>query len=249
MRSPVWAATALALATAGTAAADVAITYKVTEDGQPKGASAQYITAEKMRLDDPDHDLIVEFASGKMTMVDKKKNEYFEVTRDEMVRAAEAMQKKMDEAMAKMPPAMREKMAGAMGGGGGLLAVTVGTGSRKIAGYDAHPYTVTVGTVMQRELWAAEIPIPQPAVDAQASLALLAAPMMKNAAKAVEEMKKVKGFPLYESTTVKVLKSKTTVKEATEVKTSAVDPKVFVIDTTKLKKVESPFAKMMKSAQ
>ena len=37
-----------------------------------------------------------------------------------------------------VPPAMREKMAGMMGGMG-EFTVTPGTGTRKIAGYDAHP--------------------------------------------------------------------------------------------------------------
>jgi hypothetical protein len=248
MRSPVWAAAALALVTAGPLAADVTIAYKLTEDGQPKGTSAQYISSEKLRLEQPDQDMIVEFATGKMTFIDKKKNEYWEVTRAELMSAMEASQKKMDESMAKVPPAMREKMA-AMMGGGGLLTVTPGTGSRKIAGYDAHPYAIAMGTMMQQELWAAEIAIPQPAIDARASMTLLANPMMKNAAKAMEEMKKVKGFPLAESTTVKIMgKTKTNGKEATEVKTSAIPASVFALPAG-AKKVESPFAKMMKSAQ
>jgi hypothetical protein len=247
MRSPVWAAAALALATAGTAAADVTIVYKLTEDGQPKGTSAQYVSSEKMRLEQPDHDMIAEFATGKMTMIDKKKNEYWEITCAELKSAGAAMQKQMDEQMAKIPPAMREKMAGMMGGMG-EFTVTPGTGTKKIAGYDAHPYAVAMGKMMQQELWAAEIPMPQSAVDANACMTL-ASPMMKSAAKAVEEMKKVKGFPLSESTTVKVMgKTKTTGKEATEIKTSAIPASVFALPAG-LKKVESPMAKMLKSGQ
>lgn len=245
MRSPIWAAGALALATAGTAAADVTIVYKLTEDGQPKGTSAQYFSSEKMRMEQPDQDMIAEFATGKMTMLDKKKNEYWEITCAEMKSAADSMQKKMDEQMAQMPPAMREKMQGMMGGGG-VFTVTPGAGTRKIAGYDARQYTVTMGKMMEQELWAAELPIPQPAFETNACMTL-ANPMMKQAAKAVEEMKKVKGFPLYESTTVKFMgKTKTTGKEATEIKTSAVPASVFVLPAG-AKKVESPFAKMMKS--
>jgi len=247
MRSPVWAAAALALTTAGSAAADVTIAYKLTEDGQPKGTSAQYVSSEKMRLEQPDQDMIVEFATSKMTFIDKKKNEYWEVTCAELKSAMESAQKKMDESMAKIPPAMREKMAGMMGGGA-ALTVTPGTGSRKIAGYDAHPYAVAMGTMMKQELWAAEIAVPQPAIDAGACMTL-ANPMMKNAAKAIEEMKKVKGFPLAESTTVNIMgKTRTNGKEATEVKTSAIPASVFALPAG-AKKVESPFAKMMKSGQ
>jgi hypothetical protein len=247
MRSPVWAAAALALATAAPLAADVTIVYKLTEDGQPKGASTQYFSSEKMRLEQPDQDMIAEFATGKMTMIDKKKNEYWEITCAELKSAAESMQKKMDEQMAQMPPAMREKMAGMMGGGG-AFTVTPGAGTRKIAGYDARQYTVTMGNLMQQELWAAELPIPQPAFETNACMSL-ANPMMKQAAKAVDEMKKVKGFPLLESSTVKFMgKSKTTGKEATEIKTTPVPASVFALPTG-AKKVESPMAKMLKSAR
>jgi hypothetical protein len=247
MRSPVWAAAALALTTAGTAAADVTIHYKLTEDGQPKGTSAQYVTAEKMRLENPDQDMTVEFATSKMTFLDKKKNEYWEVTCAELKSAADGMQKRMDESMTKVPPAMREKMA-AMMGGGGQFTVTPGTGSKKIAGYDTHPYKIAMGTMMQQEMWAAELPIPQPAIDARACMTL-ANPMMKNATKAIEEMKKVKGFPLSESTTVNIMgKTKTSGKEATEVTTSAIPASVFALPAG-AKKVESPIAKMMKSGQ
>jgi hypothetical protein len=247
MRSPVWAAAALALVTAGSAGADVTIVYKLTEDGQPKGTSAQYISSEKMRMEQPDHDMIVEFATGKMTMIDKKKNEYSEITCAELKSAGEAMQKKMDESMAQMPPAMREKMAGMMGGAG-KITVTAGTGTRKIAGYDAHPYAVAMGTAMQQELWAAEIPVPQPALSSQECVAL-ASPMMKSASKAVEEFKKIKGFHLAESTTVKIMgKTKTSGKEATEIKTSAIPASVFALPAG-AKKVESPMAKMLKSGQ
>jgi hypothetical protein len=247
MRSHVWAAAALALVTAGPLAADVTIVSKLTEDGQPKGTSAQYVSSEKMRLENPDHDMIMEFATGKMTMVDKKKNEYWEITCAELKSAGEAMQKKTDEAMAKIPPAMREKMAGMMGGGG-QLTVTPGTGTRNIAGYDAHPYSLAMGTTLKKELWAAEIPMPQHAIEANACMSL-ANPMLKGASKAVEEMKKVKGFPLSESTTVTVMgKTKTSGKEATEVKTSAIPASVFALPPG-AKKVESPMAKMMRPPQ
>ena len=247
MRSPVWAAAALALTTAGSAAADVTINYKLTEDGQPKGTSAQYVSSEKMRLENPDTDMIVEFGTGKMTMIDKKKNQYSEITCTELKAAGEAMQKKMEESMATIPPAMREKMAGMMGGAG-QFTVTPGTGTRKIAGYDAHQYTIAMGTTMQQELWAAEIAIPHPAIEANAC-ASLANPMMKSASKSVEEMKKVKGFPLSESTTVKIMgRTKTTGKEATEIKTSAIPASVFALPAG-LKKVESPMTKMLKSGQ
>src|SRR5512134_1537660 len=102
-------------------------------------------------MSNPDNDIIVEYASGRFVSIDHKKKEYWETTRDEMnaqlaqVNAKmEAAQKEMEANLQKMPPAMREKMAGMMGGIAASVTVTPGTGTRKVAGYDTRPYTITM---------------------------------------------------------------------------------------------------------
>ena len=258
MRSDrVWAAAALALSIAVPAAAeDVTIVYNLTENGQPKGTSTQYVSSEKMRMSNPENDIIVEYASGRFVSIDHKKKEYWETTRDEMnaqlaqVNAKmDEQQKKMQEQMANMPPAMREKMSSMMGGIAAQVSVTPGTGSRKIAGYDTKPYTIAMGDMMKQELWNAEIAFPAPAVDARNSMMALNNPMMKGAKDLVEKMKQVKGIPLSETTTVKILMKTTTVtREATSVKTGPIEASAFALPAG-YKKVESPLAKMAKSAK
>lgn len=253
----VWAAAALAVCVAAPAIADdVTIVYNMTENGQPKGTATQYVSSEKMRMSNPDNDIIVEYASGRFVSIDHKKKEYWETTRDEMAAQLQQMnakmeeqQKKMQEQMANLPPAMREKMGNMMGGIAAQVEVKPGTGTKKIAGYDTRPYTITIGEMMKQELWNADIAFPTPAMDARNSLMALNNPMMKGAGQLVEKMKSVKGIPLSETTTVKILmKTVTSTREATSVKTGAIDPSAFALPAG-YKKVESPLAKMAKSAK
>jgi hypothetical protein len=252
-----WAAAALALSCVVPAFADdVTIVYNLTENGQPKGTATHYVSSERMRMSQPESDIIVEYASGRFVAIDHKKKEYWETTRDEMAAQLQQMnakmeeqQKKMQEQMQNMPPAMREKMGALMGGIAAQVNVTPGTGTRKIAGYDTKPYTITMGEMMKQELWNAEIAFPTPAMDARNSMMTINNPMMKGATQLVEKMKSVKGIPLSETTTVKVMmKTVTNSREATSVKMGAIDASAFALPTG-YKKVESPLAKMAKSAK
>ena len=246
-----WAGLALALSLAPAAAADdVTIVYNLTENGQPKGTATQYVSSEKLRMSNPDGDLIIEYASGRMVSIDHKKKEYWETTRDEMTAQITQMNAKMEESMKNLPPAMREKMGNMMGGVAAQVSVAPGTGTKKIAGYDTKPYTISMGEMMKQETWNTEsIPFPKPAIDARNNLMTLNNPMMKGAKDLVEKMKQVKGVPLAETTTVKILtKTTTTSREATSVKTGAIDPSVFALPAG-YKKVESPLAKMAKSGK
>ncbi|MGH8574952.1 MAG: hypothetical protein ACREX8_20645 [Gammaproteobacteria bacterium] len=243
-----WAAAgALALsATVPVAAEDVTIVYALTENGQPKGTATHYISSERFRTSQPDSDLIVEYGSGRFVSIDHKKKEYWETTRDEMNAKLEEQQNQMQ---AHMPPALREKMGNLMGGIAASVTATPGNGSRKIAGYDTKPYTVAMGEMMKQELWNADITLPTPAMDARNSLIALNNPMIKDAAKLVEEMKKVKGLPLSETTTVKILtKTVTTSREATEVKKGPIEASAFALPTG-YNKVESPLSKTVKQAK
>jgi hypothetical protein len=244
-------ALALSLAAVAAAAEDVTIVYNLAENGQPKGKATQYVSSEKMRMSNPDNDIIVEYASGRFVSIDHKKKEYWETTRDEMAAQLaqvnarmEEQQKKMQEQLQNMPPAMREKMGNMMGAMAAQVTVTPGTGSRKIAGYDTKPYTIAIGEMMKQETWNADIAFPTPAMDARNSLMALSNPMMKGAKDLVEKMKQVKGIPLAETTTVKILtRTTTTSREATEVKRGPIEASAFALPSG-YKKVESPLAKM-----
>src|SRR6185503_10828180 len=96
-----------------------------------------YISADKIRWASAEgSEMLAESAGGKFTIIDHKKKEYSVITLQDLDAAATAMQaqmKDMDEKMKNMPPAVREKMAGMMGGAS--VDVQKGAGSRTIAGY------------------------------------------------------------------------------------------------------------------
>lgn len=242
---------AAALAAAPCVAADLTIVYK-TSGSAGAGTATSYFSTEKMRMSDAERDTLVEYGPGRIVSIDHKKKEYSEVTMAELEAAMKAASEKMqamNAQMANMPPAVKEKMQAMMGGG--AVAVTKGA-TRKVAGYDCQDYDVTMGTMMTMHLCATTaIAPPSPNVDfrrfsafAGSSAALASNPMFKGI---VEEMKKVQGFTLAETTSVKMMGRNTeTSKEATEVKTGPIPAETFDVEAIAkgYKKVASPASKM-----
>ncbi len=227
---------------------DLTIVYKTTG---PNGAgtATSWFSADKMRMSDPERDTLVEYGTGRIVTVDHKKKEYSEITQAELESAMKAMNDQMQKAseqMANVPPAMREKMQAMMGGG----AATVTKGAtRKVAGYDCQDYDVAVGQMMSMHLCASTaVAPPAPNVDYRGgALAGLAAnPMMKGL---VNEMKKIQGFTLAESSTMKMMgRTMETTREATDVKRGPIPASTFdVAEITKgYKKVPNPLSRMAK---
>jgi len=243
-------------------AEDLTIVYKTTGQGGP-GTSTSYFSAEGMRTSDADRDTIIEYGPGRIISIDHKKKEYSEITLAEMEAAMKAASAKMEQASAQMqeqmknmPPAMREKMEQMMGGGSGSITVTKGA-VRKVAGYDCQDYDIKMSTMMDMVVCATTaIAPPAPNVDpskyaafAGPAAALAANPMFKGMAKLAEEMRKIQGFTLADSTSLKVMgRSFDSTKEATEVKKGPIPASAFDVAAIAkgYKKVENPMVKMAK---
>lgn len=252
------AALAAALCALPALAEDLTIVYKSTGPGGP-GTSTSYYSSEKMRSGDAERDTIIEYGTGRIVTIDHKKKEYSEITAAEMEAAMKAMQAKMQEMnaqMANMPPAVREKMESMMGGGAAAITVTKGA-SRKVAGYDCQDYDVKVGTMMTMDLCASTaVAPPAPNVDPSkyASMvgpaaALASNPMFKSFAKLADEMKKIQGFTLAETSKMSMMgRSFDSSKEATEVRKGPIPAAAFdVAEIAKgYKKVAHPMTKMAK---
>jgi hypothetical protein len=230
-----------------TAAEELTVVSKETSS-RGGTTSTLYISATKIRLSDPRHDTIYDGASGKMAVIDPQKKEYWESSAEEReagFRQVEEQMKKMQEQFANLPPAVREKMAGATGAPGASITVQKGTGTKKIAGYDCEQYLISMGDTIKIEKWVTQdLQMPLTLFDAQKA-SFAGNPMLKNFARMADEMKKIKGFPLGETTTIKGLPGVggETSREATEVKKGPIDPSVFAIPAG-YTKVESPFARM-----
>ena len=254
------AACAAALLAAPALAEDLTLVFKTTGSGGA-GTSTSYYSSEKMRTGDADNETIVEYGPGKIISIDHKKKEYSEITLAEMEAAMKAAAAKMDEAnaqmkeqMANMPPAVREKMEKMMGGVAGAVSVTKG-GTRQVAGYTCQDYAVAMGESMTTKICATTaLQVPAPNVDykkfssfAGSASAMANNPMFKSMGKMAEEMKKIEGFSIAESTSMKMMgKSMDSSKEAVEIKKGPIPASAFdVAEIAKgYKKVAHPVTKM-----
>ena len=218
------------------AAEDITVVSKTTANQGATTTSTQYITADRMRTSDGEHDTIVDVGAGRFTVIDHKKKEYFEFTREEML----ASMQKFEQQMAGPAGAMFEKM---MGGKVGEVTVQKGA-SRKLAGYDCTNYTFSLGENMRYEMCATQaLQLPAQYYDALKGPYSMMGPMGKRFDKLFEEMKKVKGFPVAMSSTVNVMGLKMNVaSEATEIRKGAIPATAFQLPAG-YKKKDTPFRK------
>jgi hypothetical protein len=254
------AAGAAALLAVSARAEDLTIVFKATGSGAA-GTSTSYYSSEKMRTGGGDTETIVEYGAGKITSIDHKKKEYSEITLAEMEAAMKAATAKMEQAnaqmkeqMAAMPPAMREKMEQMMGGVASSVTVTKG-GTRQVAGYTCQDYTVAMGQAMTTKVCATTaLKPPAPNLDyrkfasfAGAGAAMANNPMLKSMEKMADEMKKIEGFTIAESTSMKMMgKSMDSSKEAVEIKKGPIPASAFdvAVIAKGYKKVAHPATKM-----
>jgi hypothetical protein len=160
--------------------------------------------------------------------------------------------KKALEQMNNLPPDQKAKMEAMMGG---MFTVTVeksGT-SRKIAGYDCDNWTVAIGQFSKsEECRTTQLKYPAAAWEAYKGVAdtmkaMMAAmgPMATGAMKMQEQFKKMKGFPLANTTTTSVMGHKSVIAtEVTAVKYGSIPASEFEIPAG-YTKVDNPMIKSM----
>jgi hypothetical protein len=228
--------------------ADLTIVSQVTAAKQPPTTSTLYLGAAKVRSAQDKADSIFDLATGKLTMIDHQKKQYWETSMEEMDAMLRQVDQQMNEQMANIPPAMREKMAGLMGGGGAATVTVIkGSKTRVIAGHSCEQYTIKAGESYTAEQWLArDLQIPTQYWSLQRAQ-FASNPMLKRFAQVAEEMKKLKGFSLAQTVSMKgpMGMNLTTTTEAVEVKVGAIPAATFEIPGG-YKKVESPFLKMNK---
>jgi hypothetical protein len=254
------AACASVLLASAALAEDLTVVFKTTGGGNA-GTSTSYYSSEKMRTGDAQNETIVEYAAGKIVAIDHKKKEYSEITLAEMEAAMKEAAAKMEQAnaqmkeqMASMPPAVREKMEQMMGGAASSVTVTKG-GTRQVAGYACQDYVVAMGQALTTKVCATTaLQFPAPNVDfrkfasfAGAGAAMANNPLFQSMGKMVDEMKKIEGFTIAESTSMKMMgKTMDSAKEAVEIKKGPIPAAAFDVATIAkgYKKVAHPVTKM-----
>jgi hypothetical protein len=238
-------------------AEDLTIVFKSTGGGGG-GTVTHYFSSDKVRTGDADNETVMDYAAGKIVSIDHKKKEYSEITFAEMEAGLKAAAAKMDAAsaqmqqqMASMPPAMREKMEQMMGGAASAVTVTKG-GTRQVAGYTCQDYTLAMGQAMTMKMCATtalQYPMDYRKFQALAGSAAAMAnnPMFKGMGKMVEEMKKIEGMTIAESTSMKMMgRSSESSREAVEIKKGPIPAAAFDVAalTPGYKKVPHPVTKM-----
>ena len=215
-------------------AEEVTVVSRVTLNQGAPATSTQYVGEKMVRTTDGENDTIVDVANGRYTVINHKKKEYYEFTRDEMMAAMQQLEQQMAGPMG----AMMEKM---MGGKVGEVNVVKGA-ARKVAGYDCTSYTVTMGDNMKYDVCAAEsLTLPSAYYDALKGPYAMMGPASRRFVKVFEEMKKIKGFPVAMNTAVSVGPIKLRAdSEATEIKRGAIAASAFQVPAG-YKKKDSPF--------
>jgi hypothetical protein len=247
------AAAAASLLAAPVIAEDLTIVYKTTGAGGA-GSTTQYFASDKVRTGDADNETIMDYAAGRIVAVDHKKKEYSEITFAEMeagLKALAAKTDQMQEQMAAMPPAMREKMEQMMGGAASAVTVTRG-GTRQVAGYTCQDYTLAMGQAMTTKVCATtalQYPMDYRKYQALAGSAAAMAnnPLFKGMGKMVDELRKIEGLTIAESTSMKMMgRSMDSSKEAVEIKKGAIPAAAFDVAAIAkgYKKVAHPMTKL-----
>lgn len=233
MRSLSWRLVCALLFFAGPLSGDDLTILSTVTAGDSVTDSTQYLTSEYARSHSGQSDSIVHFPTGKMTMIDHKKKEYWESSLDEMT----AYWKKLTRDMKGTPME-------AMFGFGEDVEVEKLPGKRKIAGYDCQRYSLSLGDVLEVDLWAStSLEPPARYFDGRKISAAAMGPMGQLFEKMYDELKKIKGFPLSTAVILRTPVSRTqTLEEAVEVKKGSIPASTFQVPSG-YKKKKSPFTK------
>jgi len=229
-------------------AEDLTITYKVTGRGDAPLTITQYYSASKIRMSDGERDTVMDLAGGRILTIDNKKKEYSEILLSEIEAMMTQANAQMEEAMKNVPPAMRDQMSKMMGGAASGAATSINVtkgGTRKVVGYACQEYTITMGDSWKSETCnTTALPLPFDPAQFRKLSSFSNPAFMKSAAKMAEQMQKVEGLPLAETSSMNMMgRSMTTTKEATEVKKGAIAASVFE-PPAGYKKVDSPMKSM-----
>jgi len=225
------------------AAEDLTIISKVTSGSGAPTTTTQYFGTNKFRTSNGTNDTIFDVSTGTITFVDNKDKSYWQTSQAEMMDAFKQLDEQMKASGGGGMGAMMEKMMG----GNPPVVVTKGTQPRTIAGYQTEDWVATAGD-WKYELWTTtDLALPTQYYDAMKAPMAAMGPMGKRFLTLFEEMKKIKGFPLATTTSLKFMgKAQNTTTEATEVKKGAIPASAFEVPAG-YKKKDSPVKSMKKA--
>ena len=214
------------------AAQDLTIVSKVSF-GNSESTSTHFITSEWARSSSRDSTSIVHFPEGKVTFLDDRRKEYWEVT-------SEQMEDYWDRTARKL----RTSGAGDVWDLRADPKLEKLPGRQKVAGYDCEHWSLQIGDALEMDFWAAPaLKPPARYYDARRLQSVMMGPMGVLFQKMYEELKNVKGYPLSTATIVRTPFSRTQITEdATEVRKGVIPASTFEVPSG-YRKVKSPLEK------
>ncbi|MGH9443515.1 MAG: DUF4412 domain-containing protein [Thermoanaerobaculia bacterium] len=214
---------------------DLTIVSKVTHNGGEARTAVSYMSSGHVRMAQGDgKDVIVDFSGGRMITLDEGKKTFYVTTHEDLEQLAAKMKERMNspemkrarEAMQNASPEDRQRANAAMGGMFAVEVRNLGTKNR-IAGYPCENWRVSIGQFSRSEECVTDdLKFPPQAfemyrefVDSMKSMMAVMGPMADGVSKMQEEFKKMKGYPLANTTTIDVMGHKTVIAtEVTDVK-------------------------------
>ncbi len=222
-------ALAIVVAPSLLSAQDVTLTNTTTANGREIQAR-QYMSATLgMRAGTAQGDeVILRVDQKKIYFIHPRQKTYSEMTFDDVQKmAAAATTAKND-----LPPEAAAQMKKMMGGGtgGGEVTVTHVPGAGEtIAGYATEKYHVTMGSIMEGDLWAAPA-LAMPPVFYDAMRAVTPSNPVFDMKKIYAEYRKIKGTPLKSITIMKMMgQSMTSTTVVTTVDRSPIPAETFAV--------------------
>jgi hypothetical protein len=239
---PIVAAAAVALAAvmapgpapALAAGEDLTVVSTVTTPRGTTKTQTQYLSADRMRTWDADRDTIVDFATGKVYILDDQRKEYSQTSLAEL----RAFLDQMESAMAGR--AVFDRAVGATAS----VSVERGTDDRAVAGHPTEQHVLSMGDAMRYEVWTApDLEPPARYFEARKVLYAAMGPMGRRFDRILDEMQKIRGLPLATSVDYRMRMTRRQVRvEATEVRKGPIPPSTFM-PPADYKEVESPFGR------
>lgn len=228
IRRGLFAAFALSVA-AGAGAESLTLVTRITRGNEPPVTQTTYVTNEKMRTTGDASEVMVDFVSGNLTIIDVKKKEFTVVTPQD-VEAMAAELKKMEKQLEALPAAIRDKMPGAAAS----VTVEKGAGGKTVAGYACENWVVTIGNSMRQDhCVTSALAYPVPAYDGMSRYMKAMgqmSPMLKGMDQLVEKFKAMKGLSIYHQSSMKMMgKSFNETSELVEVKKDAIPDAVWQV--------------------
>ena len=249
-------ASLVCLSAAAVSAEDITIVSKVTRDGGEPQTATSYISADRLRISQPNgQEAILDLKSGDMTVLDGQKKTYYVITQKDIDDMSASLKeqmnspemKKMQEQMKNLPPEMQKKMQSMMGSAMSVSVEKTGT-SRTVAGMHCDNWTLTIGQMSKtEECLTSEIKFPPQSYDRfknymESLQSMMAAmgPMAKNLDAMRAEMAKLKGFPIASTTSTNIMgRRSSSTSEVTQVKRGAIPASAWTIPAD-YTKTESP---------